>query len=188
MLRLSEHVPPVFEGGPEFQKYEKIVFDFRYLKQTDLLEGIIEENTEACLHPSLLLIFISFFFISSLIFTLYLHISHDGYLICELSLSLSTLLSLSPHTRTLSYLHSPPQLLDMDHDFKENNFEILHRFYLLFESVWKYVQDINRYFLEVEEGYYIQVTLDMVLACADGKQLVSEVRVCVCMCVCPRCV
>ena len=76
----------------------------------------------------------------------------------------------------------------MDHDFKENNFEILHRFYLLFESVWKYVQDINRYFLEVEEGYYIQVTLDMVLACADGKQLVSEVRVCVCMCVCPRCV
>ena len=61
MLRLSEHVPPVFEGGPEFQKYEKIVFDFRYLKQTDLLEGIIEENTEACLHPSLLHIFISFF-------------------------------------------------------------------------------------------------------------------------------
>ena len=45
-MRLSEHVPPVFEGGIEFQKFEKIVFDFRYLKQTDMLEAIIEENTE----------------------------------------------------------------------------------------------------------------------------------------------
>ena len=36
-------------------------------------------------------------------------------------------------------------LEDLDEEFKENNLEILTRFYLAFESVHKYVTDLNRY-------------------------------------------
>jgi Hereditary spastic paraplegia protein strumpellin len=117
-LRLSEHIPPIFEGGPEARRFDKIIFDFKYLKNTDLHETTIEESTEV-----LFVLFFSSFFFSFLL----------------LLIPLFSLYSLS----------YPPQLLDMDHEFKESNFEILHRFYLLFESVWKYVQEITRYFNEV---------------------------------------
>ena len=35
-------------------------------------------------------------------------------------------------------------LQDMDEEFQENNIEILTRFYLAFESIHKYVLDLNR--------------------------------------------
>ena len=34
------------KGGPEMKKFEKIIFDFKYLKQTDYFEGVIEDSTE----------------------------------------------------------------------------------------------------------------------------------------------
>mmetsp|Transcript_12766 Transcript_12766/g.36085 ORF Transcript_12766/g.36085 Transcript_12766/m.36085 type:complete len:1178 (-) Transcript_12766:150-3683(-) len=111
MMKLSEHIPPVFQGGAELQKFEKIIFDFKYMSQAEVCEGIIENSTD---------------------------------------------------------------LLNLDHDFREAHFDILHRFYLLYESIWKYTQDLVRYYNEIEEGIYIEITLDMVLASADGKQLVSE--------------
>ena len=136
------------------KKYEKIIFDFHYLKQTDYYEGVIEESSEVFIHLSR---------------------KKKKKIIILISLSLSLPLSFFLSFFLSLFLSLAFQLLDLDHDFKENNFELLHRFYLLFESVWKYVQDLARYYNEVEEGLYIQVTLDMILASPDGKQLAAEV-------------
>ena len=35
-------------------------------------------------------------------------------------------------------------LQDLDEEFRENHLEILTRFYLAFESIFKYVTDLNR--------------------------------------------
>lgn len=67
-----------------------------------------------------------------------------------------------------------PALCDLDTEFRENHLDILKRFYLLFESVYKYITDFNRYLEELEEGVFIQLTLDAVMLNTDGKQLVSE--------------
>lgn len=41
-------------------------------------------------------------------------------------------------------LEAKPDLQDLDEEFRENNIEILSRFYLAFESVHKYIVDLNR--------------------------------------------
>jgi hypothetical protein len=35
------------------------------------------------------------------------------------------------------------------------------RFYSLFESIYKFIQDLNRYIEELEEGVFIQLTLEV---------------------------
>ncbi|KAG9460417.1 hypothetical protein GDO78_021951, partial [Eleutherodactylus coqui] len=68
-------------------------------------------------------------------------------------------------------LEAKPELQDLDEEFRENNIEILTRFYLAFESVHKYIVDLNRYLDDLNEGIYIQQTLETVLLNEDGKQL-----------------
>jgi WASH complex subunit strumpellin len=71
-------------------------------------------------------------------------------------------------------IESNPQLLDRDEEFRENYIEILTRFYLAFESVHRFAVDLNRYLEDLEEGVYIQQTLESVLLNNDGKQLLCE--------------
>uniref|UniRef100_A0A8C2WYS4 WASH complex subunit 5 n=1 Tax=Cyclopterus lumpus TaxID=8103 RepID=A0A8C2WYS4_CYCLU len=71
-------------------------------------------------------------------------------------------------------LENKPELQDLDEEFRENNIEILSRFYLAFESVHKYIVDLNRYLDDLHEGVYIQQTLETVLLNEDGKQLLCE--------------
>ncbi|XP_053571918.1 WASH complex subunit 5 [Bombina bombina] len=71
-------------------------------------------------------------------------------------------------------LEAKPELQDLDEEFRENNIEILTRFYLAFESVHKYIVDLNRYLEDLNEGIYIQQTLETVLLNEDGKQLLCE--------------
>ncbi|KAM3928299.1 WASH complex subunit 5 [Leptodactylus fuscus] len=71
-------------------------------------------------------------------------------------------------------LEAKPELQDLDEEFRENNIEILTRFYLAFESVHKYIVDLNRYLDDLNEGIYIQQTLETVLLNEDGKQLLCE--------------
>ena len=49
--------------------------------------------------------------------------------------------------------------------------EIVTRFYKAFESIHKYVIDLNRFLEDLEEGVHIQQTLENVLLNDDGKQL-----------------
>uniref|UniRef100_A0A8C5TR57 WASH complex subunit 5 n=1 Tax=Malurus cyaneus samueli TaxID=2593467 RepID=A0A8C5TR57_9PASS len=71
-------------------------------------------------------------------------------------------------------LEAKPELLDLDEEFRENNIEILTRFYLAFQSVHKYIVDLNRYLDDLNEGIYIQQTLETILLNEDGKQLLCE--------------
>ncbi|XP_060076742.1 WASH complex subunit 5-like [Ylistrum balloti] len=71
-------------------------------------------------------------------------------------------------------IESKVELQDLDQEFNENNIEILTRFYQAFASVHKYVTDLNRFLEDLEEGAYIQQTLESVLLNDDGKQLMCE--------------
>ncbi|XP_071441255.1 WASH complex subunit 5 isoform X2 [Hetaerina americana] len=71
-------------------------------------------------------------------------------------------------------IDSNPQLQDLDEEFRENYIEILTRFYLAFESIHKYVSDLNHFIYDLEEGVYIQQNLENVLLSEDGKQLLCE--------------
>lgn len=62
-----------------------------------------------------------------------------------------------------SKLDCKPELQDLDEEFRENNIEIVTRFYLAFQSVHKYIVDLNRYLDDLNEGVYIQQTLETVL-------------------------
>ncbi|KAI5243612.1 Wash Complex Subunit 5 [Manis pentadactyla] len=74
-----------------------------------------------------------------------------------------------------SKLEAKPELQDLDEEFRENNIEIVTRFYLAFQSVHKYIVDLNRYLDDLSEGIYIQQTLETVLLSEDGKQFLCEV-------------
>lgn len=52
-------------------------------------------------------------------------------------------------------------LSELDEEFKDNYLPILKRFYLTFESVFKYITDLGQYIDDVEQGVYIQSTLEV---------------------------
>lgn len=62
-------------------------------------------------------------------------------------------------------------LKDFNEELKENNLDIINQFYFLFENVYKYIRDLNEYIDEVEEGVYIQHTLETMFLTIEGKQL-----------------
>lgn len=61
--------------------------------------------------------------------------------------------------------------MELDEELRKNYIEILTRFYLAFESVHKYVCDLNAFLGDVEEGMYIQHTLETIFLNDEGKQL-----------------
>ncbi len=67
--------------------------------------------------------------------------------------------------------NSPKELQDLDEEFRENHMDILTRFYRAFQSVHKYISDFNRFLEDLQDGNFIQQTLDTVLHNEDGKQL-----------------
>eukprot|EP01114_Cavostelium_apophysatum_P004875 TRINITY_DN1530_c0_g1_i1.p1 TRINITY_DN1530_c0_g1~~TRINITY_DN1530_c0_g1_i1.p1 ORF type:complete len:883 (+),score=302.78 TRINITY_DN1530_c0_g1_i1:200-2848(+) len=71
-------------------------------------------------------------------------------------------------------IENSSQLMDMDQEFKDNHIEILRRFYILFESIYKYIKDLVQYYEDLEEGVYVQHTLEHILLNNDGKQLLAE--------------
>lgn len=66
------------------------------------------------------------------------------------------------------------ELLDLDQEFLDNHSEILDRFYNLFESIWKYQLDFGKYIDDVNNGFYIQHSVDNILQDTDGRQLLCE--------------
>lgn len=62
-------------------------------------------------------------------------------------------------------------LQELDEELRNNFSEILLRFYLVFESVHKYITDLNSYIDELEDGAYIQQSIESVILNEEGKQL-----------------
>jgi len=46
LLRLSDHIPAVFVGSvqKDTEKYQRLLFDFQYLKHAELLDEKIDSN------------------------------------------------------------------------------------------------------------------------------------------------
>lgn len=60
----------------------------------------------------------------------------------------------------------------MDEELQKTYLDLLTRFYLVFESVHKYITDLNHFLDDLEEGIYIQHSLEIVCLNDEGKQLV----------------
>ncbi|RWS21321.1 WASH complex subunit strumpellin-like protein, partial [Leptotrombidium deliense] len=71
-------------------------------------------------------------------------------------------------------IESNAQLQEKDDEFRENYVDILTRFYLAFESIHKYGFDLNRYIEDLEDGVYIQQSMESLFLNVDGKQLLCE--------------
>jgi WASH complex subunit strumpellin len=68
-------------------------------------------------------------------------------------------------------IESSYELAELDDNFRENHFEILKRFYLAFESIYKYVLDLNQFLNDLENGIFIQQSIETVLQNEEGRQL-----------------
>ena len=63
----------------------------------------------------------------------------------------------------------------LDEELKETHVEILSRFYKLFEMIHQYAYDFKNYLVDLDDGRYIQNSIESVFLDMDGKQLlVSE--------------
>lgn len=62
-------------------------------------------------------------------------------------------------------------LRDLDDEVRENYLDILSRCFLAFESVHQYVSDLKFFIQEVNDGMYIQQSLETILQDNEGKQL-----------------
>ncbi|OQV24357.1 WASH complex subunit strumpellin [Hypsibius exemplaris] len=89
----------------------------------------------------------------------------------EVLLDFSYFKSVEMHERRIENTNG---LQEVDLDLRENNLDILRRFYLVFESVHKYAVDLNRFIEDLEDGVFIQQSLESVFMNSDGKQLMCE--------------
>jgi len=71
-------------------------------------------------------------------------------------------------------LEQNQQLTDLDQELKNNYIEILTRFFIGFESAHKYITDLNKFIEDLDDGVYIQQSIESVLDDEDGKQLLCE--------------
>ena len=62
--------------------------------------------------------------------------------------------------------------MELDSEFRENHLEILKRFYLLFESIFKYIKDFRHYLSDLDAGVFIQLTLEV----SDREERPTEGR------------
>lgn len=63
------------------------------------------------------------------------------------------------------------ELSELDKELRENYIDLLTRFYLAFESTHKYATDLKQFIDDLNEGYFIQQTMESVLQDIEGKQL-----------------
>ncbi|XP_072947146.1 WASH complex subunit 5 [Epargyreus clarus] len=66
------------------------------------------------------------------------------------------------------------KLQDLDDDLKEKYLELITRFYLLFENIYQYIIDLNSFVEQLNDGAFIQQTIDSVMKDIEGKQLLCE--------------
>ncbi|XP_053677589.1 WASH complex subunit 5 [Anopheles nili] len=66
------------------------------------------------------------------------------------------------------------RLRQIDEELRENYIVTLNRFYIVFESIHKYVKDLNAFIEELNTGLFIQQSMEKVFQDEEGKQLMCE--------------
>lgn len=65
-------------------------------------------------------------------------------------------------------------LKDLDAFVRDNHLALIKRFYSLFESIHSYAANLNHFLDELNDGTYINQTIETVFADIEGKQLLCE--------------
>jgi WASH complex subunit strumpellin len=142
LLRLSDNIPVVFLPlpSPEVEKYKEILFDFKYLKSSDAYEAKIDKDT----------VRLPFTFSCSF------HFDGVAHVVCVLLC----------FARACCAHCLMQELQDLDEEFRENHVGMLERFYQMFESVYKYIADLNAYIAEMADGTFVDYTIEVLeIAC-----------------------
>ena len=71
-------------------------------------------------------------------------------------------------------LRADPELLDKDEDFRVNNIEIIERFFSLFDSIYQYITDWKTFIDQINQGKFVQHTVDTILANKELRPLFCE--------------
>ena len=71
-------------------------------------------------------------------------------------------------------IESNETLKRADEDFCDNFLDIITRFYLTFESVQRYAQDLKNFMNDLDEDVFIGQTLDSLLVDTEARQLLCE--------------
>ena len=71
-------------------------------------------------------------------------------------------------------LRTNQELFDKDEDFRENNIELIERFYSLFDSIYQYITDWTTFTTQVKQGKFVQHTIDTILTHKDLRPLFCE--------------
>ncbi|CAK9823853.1 WASH complex subunit 5 [Anthophora retusa] len=71
-------------------------------------------------------------------------------------------------------IENDPVLRDTDEELRNNFSDLIARFYLTFESIYKYVTDLNLYVAELGDGIYIHQSIDTILFNEEERQLMCE--------------
>ena len=71
-------------------------------------------------------------------------------------------------------IQSSVQTIELDENFKESYMEIIERFFQLFESIYNYYKDFKTFVANVQEGYFIDYSLEAILQNQEGRRLLIE--------------
>ena len=71
-------------------------------------------------------------------------------------------------------LKADQELLDKDEDFRINNIEIIERFFALFDSIYQYITDWKTFIDQINQGKFVQHTVDTILTNKDLRPLFCE--------------
>ena len=66
-------------------------------------------------------------------------------------------------------------LIDLEENFRESYMEIIERFFQLFDSIFNYYQDFKTFIANVNDGYFIDYSLEIILQNQEGKRLLIEI-------------
>lgn len=67
------------------------------------------------------------------------------------------------------------ELSELDDSFKESYFDIIRRFYALFEQIYIYYTNVTTYLNDIKDGKYIEFTIDALIQLKEGKRLIAEI-------------
>jgi len=67
------------------------------------------------------------------------------------------------------------ELTELDESFKESYFEIIKRFYDMFEQIYLFYVSVTQYLTDVQEGKYIEFTIEALIQIKEGKRLIAEI-------------
>jgi WASH complex subunit strumpellin len=66
------------------------------------------------------------------------------------------------------------QLFELDDECKDTHAELLQRFYQLFETIVRYAADLAYFSQQLNDGVFVQFTMENILMDNEGKQLMAE--------------